>query len=82
MVQEYGKERKTLQKSRGCCTSAGNELIKREKGGKFPGGGGGGQEGWRWQMEVFFFPDIFFFSKPGLAHVCEEEGGGKGGEVL
>lgn len=32
---------------------------------------------------VFFFPDIFFFSKPGLAHVCEEEGGGKGGgEVL
>lgn len=50
MVEGYATERKTLERSRGCSTSAGNELIKREKGGKFPEEGGE-QEGWGRQME-------------------------------
>lgn len=61
MVEGYATERKTLERSRGCSTSAGNELIKREKGGKFPEEGGGTGRVGAANGIVFFFS----FSKPG-----------------
>lgn len=60
MVEGYATERKTLERSRGCSTSAGNELIKREKGGKFPEEGGNRKGGGgKWNS-------LFFFSFPSL----------------
>lgn len=56
-----------MSASRGCSTSAGNELIKREKeenslreGGDRKGGGG------KWNS-------IFFLCKPRCSRVCVEE---------
>lgn len=61
----YIKKRKTCQRSRGCSTSAGNELIKREKEENSLREGGTGRVGAANGI-VFFF---LFFANPG-AHVC------------
>lgn len=69
MVEGYATERKTLERSRGCSTSAGNELIKREKGGKFPEEGGNRKGGGGKWNSLFFF----LFQARVAAHVREEE---------
>lgn len=50
--QERKKRKREMSESRGCSSSAGNELMKREKGGNsLEAVGVGGQEGWGRQME-------------------------------
>lgn len=60
-------KKKKMSASRGCSTSAGNELIKREKEENSLREGGTGRVGAANGIVIFFF--FFFFASPG-AHVC------------
>lgn len=66
VVGEFKKKKKKMSASRGCSTSAGNELIKREKEENSLREGGTGRVGAANGIVIF---SLFFGARPG-AHVC------------